>query len=327
MQYVGNKSKIVDGILEVMLLETYDPDKGLEGLPYIEPFVGSAAVISKIPAGFTRFGNDRNPYLIAMLCAVRDGWVPPENVSEEEYKAAQHSPHKFAPEFVGFVSFACSFGGKQWGGYAFNNSGTNYARQGSRSLVKQSPSLKGITFTAGNYEDLSIPDGALVYCDPPYAGTLGYGYSVDNFGDFKRWCEKLVARGVKVFISGYKRNRMTGWDIVWSQDVKTVMDKNKSGWRSERTEVLLQHNSQSGIIHPPEVQEVVVDCCPVCKSEDPAEFFPECEEKWNEWHGDNFPPDFDWCKWCKKLCGTIHGPQEGCMYNRDIILTDDDIPF
>lgn len=53
-----------------------------------------------------------------------------------------------------------------------------------------------------DYRDLPLPDGCVVYCDPPYAGTNGYGlhksaFDHDAFWDWARRCE------VPLFVSEY----------------------------------------------------------------------------------------------------------------------------
>ena len=53
-----------------------------------------------------------------------------------------------------------------------------------------------------DYRDVPLPDGCVVYCDPPYAGTDGYGlhksaFDQEAFWNWARKCERLL------FISEY----------------------------------------------------------------------------------------------------------------------------
>ena len=53
-----------------------------------------------------------------------------------------------------------------------------------------------------DYRDVQLPDGCVVYCDPPYAGTDGYGlhksaFDQEAFWNWARKCERLL------FISEY----------------------------------------------------------------------------------------------------------------------------
>ena len=252
IKYVGGKEKYAKEILSIIL-------PGNEHRPYYEPFVGSAAMLVNVPASMKRFANDKNPYLVAMHEAVRDGWIPPSDVSEEEYASIKRSPSNYPKELVGFVSIGCSFSGKIWGGYARGINGRKmtaeerklglgraYAADASRGVLKTVQALQGVVFTCGEYSELQIPDGALVYCDPPYQGTTDYGdYVISYFTGFKNWCLQLAERGCEVYISGYTRNKLTGWDIVWSKDVKTLVNNKVADWKRNRTECLFKPNLQA----------------------------------------------------------------------------------
>lgn len=52
-----------------------------------------------------------------------------------------------------------------------------------------------------DYRDLHIPEGAVVYCDPPYANTTGYGGTFDHKA-FYSWC-RAVGRRHPLFVSEY----------------------------------------------------------------------------------------------------------------------------
>lgn len=57
-----------------------------------------------------------------------------------------------------------------------------------------------LDFLCGSYEDLEIPDGYVVYADPPYAGTSKYRAGDFNHAAFYDWA--LSQKGL-VFISEY----------------------------------------------------------------------------------------------------------------------------
>jgi DNA adenine methylase len=69
MRYVGSKNRIAKHILPIMLAER-KPDQW-----WVEPFVGGANMIDKVAGN--RIGNDSNEFLIALLVALRDGYIPP----------------------------------------------------------------------------------------------------------------------------------------------------------------------------------------------------------------------------------------------------------
>jgi DNA adenine methylase len=234
--YVGGKTKYAAEILSVIL-------PGNEHRVYWEPFVGSAALLVHVPTIMSRFANDKNPYLIAMHEAVRGGWIPPATVTEDEYKHIKQHPSQYPKELVGFVSIGCSFGAKMWGGYARDKKGTNYAAQSCRAVLNTIGSLQRVSFISTDYQELLIPDGALVYCDPPYAGTTDYGDYTTQAGDFWRWCDKLIARDCQVFVSGYRKNKPFAWEVAWSTEVKTEIDNSngqRADWKKSRTECLFR---------------------------------------------------------------------------------------
>ena len=70
--------------------------------------------------------------------------------------------------------------------------------QGLESLQ----SLQSLECLEMDYRDVQLPDGCVVYCDPPYAGTNGYGlhksaFDQEAFWNWARKCERLL------FISEY----------------------------------------------------------------------------------------------------------------------------
>lgn len=44
-----------------------------------------------------------------------------------------------------------------------------------------------LEYSTKDYRYLNIPDGAVIYCDPPYMGTGGYGIEFDHEA-FWEWC-------------------------------------------------------------------------------------------------------------------------------------------
>ena len=62
-------------------------------------------------------------------------------------------------------------------------------------------SLEQLVISRRDYRDLYIPDGSVVYCDPPYASTAGYDATFDH-RVFYSWC-RAVAKRFPLFISEY----------------------------------------------------------------------------------------------------------------------------
>jgi len=190
MRYLGGKNKTRKQIS--CFLESIR-----NGAEYLEPFVGGAWVLQEMSG--KRTASDSNTALITMYKALQEGWLPPENVSEElyaEYKARQDE----TDPLTAFIGIGCSFGGKWFGGYA-RQKGYNFAAGGRRALQKQLPLIQDVLFKAQSYKAY-IPYKCLVYCDPPYEGTTGYKDKFDHLGfwdTMRDWSRNNI-----VVVSEYK---------------------------------------------------------------------------------------------------------------------------
>lgn len=224
MKYVGSKNKIAKHILPIILANR-QPDQW-----YVEPFVGGSNMIDKVTG--PRLGNDIDSNLIAMFKALQLGWVPPEVVTREQYYTVKANPQNYSPELVCFISLLCSFGGKLWGGYAENSrTGRNYAAEGVRNLLKQVPNIKDVIYTNQNYWSLNIPPKSIVYCDPPYEGTVKYSKDGFNHEQFWEWV-RHISLFHTVFVSEYKAP--PDFKEIWSGQTITTMNKNAKDVRVEK---------------------------------------------------------------------------------------------
>jgi len=221
MKYVGSKDRHTKELIPIILSERFD------GQFYVEPFLGGASMISRIAGN--RIGSDANPHVIALWRAVRDGWVPPTEVSEDEYKSAKDE--KAVDALTAFIGFACSFAAKWFGGYArgkdSKGNARNYAAEGSRGCLKKAAGLAGADLISCSYDDLRIPPNSIIYCDPPYLGTQGYATGSFDHEKFWLWCDDMVHMGHKVFVSEYQAP--DGWIPVWDRKVVSSLDKNTGG--------------------------------------------------------------------------------------------------
>lgn len=193
MGYLGGKSRFGKEIATIVRRKRRNMQ------PIIEPFVGMAYVSMHLYPGPVICSDICRP-LILMHRAVQSGWEPPDSVSEEEYadcKIAHSEGEESA--LIGFVGFGCSFSGKWFGGYARGNS-RDYCSEAKRSLLRRHKLLKGVQFEHRNYKSLE-PEGAIIYCDPPYDGTTDYAYEFDSSEFWARmW---LWSRNNTVLISEY----------------------------------------------------------------------------------------------------------------------------
>ena len=214
MQYMGGKSRISKQIAEV-LNSAID-----KNTPFVSLFCGSCAIESKVQAD-VKILNDKHPYLIAMWQALQNGWMPPDVVTKEEYYRVKANMDG-NPALTGFVGFGCSFGGKWWGGYAKDKRGDDYCGQAKRGLFKDLPGVQSATFTCLDYHDVEIPDGAVVYCDPPYVNTTGYTvgqFDTNEFWDYMR----QISKRCNVYIS--EESAPDDFECIWSKEKIRTLEK------------------------------------------------------------------------------------------------------
>lgn len=224
MQYMGSKSKMFKYIYPIIKKEI-----SKENI-WIEPFVGGCNMIDKVKDFPVKFGIDNNFYLISMWKALQEGWKPPTTLTRQEYHNVKDNKKDYSPELVGFAGFLCSFGGKWFNGYAFNNKGDNYALRGSNVLLKQVPLIKDIFFVCSDYSKIKIYDNSIVYCDPPYENTTNYKDTF-NHKNFWNWCRK-VSETNRIFISEY--SAPSDFTCILTVEHKTILNKNSQDLRIEK---------------------------------------------------------------------------------------------
>ena len=84
---------------------------------FVSLFCGACSIESLLAPHFKNvICNDNHKYLIALLRGVQNGYVLPDNVSEEQYYYTKQ--HKDEDEVLtGFIGFGVSFGGRFFEGY------------------------------------------------------------------------------------------------------------------------------------------------------------------------------------------------------------------
>jgi DNA adenine methylase len=179
-----------------------------------------------------------------MFKALQNGWIPPNDVTEEEYQLAKTNQEK-EPHIAGFVGFACSFAGKFWGGYTRDTKGENrnYALEGKNSILKKMETLRDATFTCKDFSELDY-EGCLIYCDPPYKNTTPYYKKIlgeFDYDNFLEWIHKQSKKNI-VLVSEYKHNVPDGAIILLEIPSKTSI-RDKNGNCIETIEVLYTINT------------------------------------------------------------------------------------
>ena len=233
MRYQGGKSRIAKQIASVIT----NACSRESNLTFVSLFCGTCSIESKV-AGFSRkILNDKHEYLIALLNGVKNGYELPEFVSLEEYQYLR--THQNEDKVLsGFVGFGCSFGAKWFGGYARSKTtNRNYASEAKRSLLKDMATLMDAEFTCKDYREVELPDGCVVYADPPYNGTTGYGnekFDSDVFWNYMR----DISREHLVFIS--EQNAPDDFIPIWERQLTRTLDVNKNN-QFKATEKLFVH--------------------------------------------------------------------------------------
>lgn len=166
---------------------------------------------------------DLHPDLIFMWKAIKNGWIPPDIITEQQYKELRTAN---TSAIRGFAGFACSYGAKWFGGYARGQTNKkierNYALESKKSLLEDVSKIQNVEFVNADFSKVEINKNDLVYCDPPYVGTTGYE---GTFSSIKFWfyVRKWTNLGAFVYVSEYRAP--SDFKIVWEYAVNGSMSK------------------------------------------------------------------------------------------------------
>ena len=176
MRYLGGKSKLAKPIATTIYNTCDCTDV------YIEPFVGGGSILCELAPMFGEcLACDNQQDLILLWQALKDGWIPPSVLSQAQYDELKQS---LPSALRGFAGFPCSFGGKWFGGLAkggfAKGEPRNHIDEGKRNCLKQSTKISNVNFVCCDYRQIEPDPGNVIYCDPPYMGTTGYGSNFDH---------------------------------------------------------------------------------------------------------------------------------------------------
>lgn len=232
---MGSKNRIAKFILPIMLEEANQ--KGIK--TWVEPFVGGANMIDKVPSFFERIGIDFNPHTIAALIGIRDfADKLPDEVSEEYYKSLKKTP---PDPIASWIRFVASFGGKFENGYAREKDSNEktFVGYGKRNARKQSPKLQNVKLICDSYDNYSHLENCLIYCDPPYSGVTSYKTGAFDHPKFWEWCRQMSQKN-SVFVSEY--NAPDDFKCVWQGEIKTNFASQRDGATHNAVEKLFKLN-------------------------------------------------------------------------------------
>lgn len=242
MVYMGSKANIASQI--VPFIHSYMLVNGIT--TYIEPFVGGANMMEKVQAT-TRFGYDKNKYIISLFQYLQKGGELPEDVSRAQFNDCRvhfRAQDKYYDDwFLAAVGFLAGFNGRFYdGSYAepatYDGKYRDYYQERKKNLLEQMKSLQDVQFGVSDYRDLK-PNNSLIYCDPPYIDKKQYLEIEKEFNSEEFWT--IVREWSKnniVLIS--EENAPDDFDVIWEKDVtRSVNAKHKTSV----TEKLFIHNS------------------------------------------------------------------------------------
>ena len=196
----------------------------LEGdrrLPYFEPFAGMLSVglclLQQSPRPARAL--DLNPDVTAFWQAVKDGWLPPVDVTKEDYCRLRDDKVPSAERL--FAGVAASYYGKLFGGYKWKD-GQEVARRNCLANYRRKIAAVAALVPEvdnGCYQD-EDPIGMLIYADPPYAGNNFHGRTREFFqfdsdlfwATMQRWSDSNI-----VIVS--EQMAPDGWVVMWERPV------------------------------------------------------------------------------------------------------------
>ena len=226
MKYMGGKNRIANEILPIILKNRTETQF------YIEPFAGGCNVIDKVKGN--RIASDKNEYLMEMWYDLTEGHMFIEKIDKDLYDRARTEfnngiNEEFTVSEIGWIGFMASYNGRFFdGGYNGKcKKKRDYTKEAINNIYKQIDSMKGVSFSSGNYDKIIIPNNSIIYCDIPYEGTKQYTTSKNfNYLEFWQWCRDMTKKGHEVFISEY--NAPNDFECVWSKKVTNSMNTNKT---------------------------------------------------------------------------------------------------
>lgn len=193
MRYLGGKHRQGRRIAEHLNLL-----HSAESL-YVEPFCGALGVARRVSAKRMLLADNCEPLITMWKAVVFDKVELPDEVPEEEYKRikAIRDPKDWRTAHYGF---GLAFAGNYFATYARGKKEgqKSFAQEAKNHTNKTADDIRGkdVAFVHSDYRKLDIPDGSVVYCDPPYANRYVSGARTERFNheEFWDWVRLLSRR-------------------------------------------------------------------------------------------------------------------------------------
>lgn len=102
--------------------------------------------------------------------------------------------------------------------------------------MKQLPKIINVQFMCGDYlnNEYSNIKESVIYCDPPYNGTINYKIGLFNHEIFWDWCRKMSINN-KIFISEY--HAPYDFECIWSKEHLVNFDCNRDNDKNKKIRI------------------------------------------------------------------------------------------
>ena len=205
MRYMGGKFRQSKAIVECLR-----PVVNSETV-YIEPFCGgmwsATRVIRDLHPKVSILNDINKPLMLLWDKCIKEGvdWLPTDQQFVEDNRQKYKREQNMDDPLTAWYGIAVSFGGDWFAGIARQSKGDrNYGYLGQKKSTYSKVKIlqsSNIMLCNLDYQQLSIPDGSVVYCDPPYEGrTKAYIFKGFDHIEFWDWVRELSQRCC-VFIS------------------------------------------------------------------------------------------------------------------------------
>lgn len=226
MRYMGGKYRQSRGIVEC--IRPYAES----GFTYVEPFCGglssAAAVARDLHPGRIILGDVYGPLVKLWSECLSHGtdWLP-ESCDEETHR--KYRDNRPDDPLTAYYLFGFSYGGDINGGF-IKPEYAGHPRNGISRKIRWIKTCKSVDIECCSYEELTIDNGSVVYCDPPYEDRkVHHGFREFDYGKFWQWVRDLSSRCV-VFTSCF--NAPDDFRVVYQWGDTVVRPHNLSSEKS-----------------------------------------------------------------------------------------------
>lgn len=214
MRYLGGKFR------QCKAIAAYVSSCDLHPTSYHEPFCGSLAsamAVAAVLPGVPVVLSDANPYLMTFWQAAQRGFDPPATITEADYRHYNQQRPLDDP-MTGYVGFACSFGGKFFGGAARTDGRIRPSWINTMARIRWLRTAPVTLLHCPYWEHPAGDADALTYLDPPYVGRTPQSKYVPPF-DRQHFVAYAEALPGAVITSEFVND--AGWPVVhtWGDTV------------------------------------------------------------------------------------------------------------